>query len=206
MASSSFGQEAERVLKLLVGLGRPPAAEIMRRHGFAEADREEGWRHLHAVTARRLPRHSPAQPGARLLERLDAWESVWFPVAAAALQQRFPGVHGWLFEALPQDGSDAVAATVSVFVQRLLRMPFEPALGARGAEARELLARRGIDGPTVRIACELLELVCTARDCHPAAEVGAEAALRSWYARWSEIARAAIADHEVLRALGFGGP
>jgi hypothetical protein len=201
MAISSSGQEAERVLKLLLGLGHAPAADIMRRHGFAETDLEEGWRYLHAVAARRLPRGAAARPRMRLIERLDAWEGVWFPVASAALAERFPHVRAWLFRDLPPDDAEAVVASVGVFLQRLLRMRFEPALGARGAEARELLARQGIDDSTVRIASELLELVCTAQDDDPS-DAGAEAALRSWYSRWSEIARVAITDRQLLQALG----
>lgn len=203
MATLSAGKDAERVLKLLVGLGHAPAADIMRRHGFAEADREEGWRYLHAIAAARLPRRSATGPRTRLLERLDAWESVWFPVASAALSERFPSVHAWLFRELPRNDDEAVVASVGVFLQRVLRMPFEPALSGCGAEARELLARRGIDDSTVRIASELLERVCTAQDRDPAGDAGAEAALQSWYLRWSEIVRVHITDREVLRALGF---
>jgi hypothetical protein len=196
------GEDPQRVFKLLVGLGRTPAAQIMRHHGFDEADLREGWRCLHAVAAPRLLRRSAAQPEARLLERLDAWENVWFPVADAALRERFPDVHDWLFRDPPRD--QGVVTSIGTFLQRLLRMPFEPALGAQGADARELLARRGIDGSTVRIASELLELVCTAQAREPATDPSAEAALRSWYLRWSEIARLAITDREVLRALGCG--
>jgi hypothetical protein len=202
MPTLSFGQEAERVLKLLLGLGHAPAADIMRRHGFAEADRQEGWRYLHAVATTRLPQRAAGRPRLRLLERLEAWEGVWFPVASAALGERFPSVHAWLFRDLPQDDAETLVALVAVFLQRLLRMPFEPALGASGAEARELLARQGIDDSTVRIASDLLELVCTAQDRDPT-DPGAEAALRNWYSRWSEIAQVAITDREVLRALGF---
>lgn len=203
MPTLRSSEEARRALKLLVGLERTPAAEIMRRHGFGEAERQEGWRCLHAVAVPRLLR-AAAPPEARLLERLDAWESVWFPVASEALRERFPAVHAWLFRDPPGDRGESLVTSVGTFLQRLLRMPFEPALGPQGANARELLARRGIDVSTVRIASELLELVCTAQDREPPADSSAEAALRSWYLRWSEIARLAITDREVLRTLGCG--
>jgi hypothetical protein len=204
MATLRVGPEADQVLKLLVGLGHAPAADIMRRYGFAEADRQEGWRHLHAIASRRLPRRAPARSSARLLERLEAWQSVWFPVARDALRARFPAVEVWLFRDLSQDEADGPEAAVALFLQRLLRMPFEPALAPGGADARELLARRGIDAASVRIASELLELACTAQDVDASCDPGEEAALRSWYSKWSEVAQAAIQDRALLRALGFG--
>jgi hypothetical protein len=211
MPGASFGERAERVMKLLIGLGHAPgAAELMRRYGLGEDDRREGWQRLSAVAAARRPR-AGTRPGERLLERLDAWQNVWFPVAGTHLQGRFPAVHAWLFRSLPQSDATTPVASVGLFVQRLLRMPFEPALGGQGAEARELLARRGIDAQTVRIASDLLELISTTPPAGStqmrggADDPAAEDALWSWYQHWSEVARVAISDRELLRELGFGG-
>jgi hypothetical protein len=211
MPTLSVGQKAERALKLLLALEHAPIAQIMGRHGFAEADRREGWQRLQAIAKGSLVAgRTTARPGTRLIERLDAWENVWFPVADAALRGRFSSVREWLFRNLSHPEGEALDVTVGTFVQRLLRMPTEPSLGVQGAEARELLARRGIDTQTVRIALDLLELLSTTRPRSPeselAAEAAAEAALWSWYREWSEIARVAIADRRLLGELGFAGP
>ena len=202
----SVGQKAERALKLLLGVERPPVAQIMGGHGFTEADRQEGWRCLSAVTGDRFSPHRV--PGARLLERLDAWQDSWFPIADTDLQAQFPSVHAWLFQNLTRAHGPAVVPIVSTFVQRLLRMPTDRSLGSEGTQARELLIRRGLDAETVRIAVDLLELLSTTPERvagpkgDPAEEAAAQAALWRWYRKWSEVARGAIPDCKLLHELG----
>jgi hypothetical protein len=210
MPTLSVGQKAERALKLLLGLGRAPIAQRMSRYGFTEADRQEGWQRLQALTSSRMWAPAPEKPDVRPIARLDAWENVWFPIAHASLRDRFPDVHEWLFFNLAQSSGPAVLVSVSAFVQRLARMAQEPALGARGAEARALLEKRGLDAQAIAMAGDLLEQLRTLQPpAEPerdiAAEAAAEAALWSWYREWSEIARVAITDRRLLRELGFLG-
>ncbi len=54
--------------------------------------RREGFRRLNALTEGRLNYREPAGRDPSLLDKLDAWENRWFPIANASLRARFPSV------------------------------------------------------------------------------------------------------------------
>src|SRR5690606_18566074 len=115
-----------------------------------------------------------------------------------------------LFEQLSQTHGAGVAISVQVFLDRLESMarrkkPF----GAAGPAARRLLAERGL---TAERAAEARALLSKLREIEAArpttrVSVGREAraaeAMWAWYLEWSAIARVAIKNRTLLRALGF---
>jgi hypothetical protein len=211
MAKLSIGQKAERLLKLLIGLRNARVAEALRQYGFKESDLAEGWRLLQALTKGRLLVRGPVKKDPALLKQLDKWENHWFPIAVATLRGRFPEVYDWLFLNLSQTEGDGVVISVSTLLSRLEQMPTEPSLGARGAEAREVLTERGFTPSTLQIAEHLLAALgstatAPALPTSPvdaAAQEAAEKAMWTWYLEWGEIARVAITDRKLLRELGF---
>jgi hypothetical protein len=169
----------------------------------------EGWKRLQALTEGRLLQREPAKQDPALLRQLDEWENRWFPVASASIKTRFPDVHAQLFLNLSQTDGPAVVISVGTFVQRLEKLPTDPGLGARGAEARELLSARGLNAATVETAKRLLDALGTTAPAEPipaidpAQQAAAEEAMWRWYLEWGEIARVAITDRKLLRELGF---
>jgi hypothetical protein len=209
MAKLSIGQKAERVLKLLLGLRKARIAESLKQYGFAEKDRQEGWRLLQALTEGRLSLKGTLRQDPALLQRLDDWENRWFPVASASLKGRFPNVHEWLFLNLTQTDGPAVVISVGTFLQRLNKLASEPSLGADAAAARSLLEARGLNASIVAVASELIAQLGAVEPAQPAAPVdpeaqaAAESAMWRWYLEWGEIARVAVTDRQLLRELGF---
>jgi len=210
MAKLSIGQKAERVLKLLLGLRNARVAETLRQYGFKDSDLAEGWRLLQRLTDGRLQQRGPAKQDPALLAQLDAWENHWFPIAGAALRGRFPEVHEWLFLNLSQTEGPGVVVTVGTLLTRLDKLASEPALGERGAQARELLRERGLSDNTLQLARNLLQALgsvapssAVSAPADSEQQETAERALWSWYLEWAEIARVAVKDRRLLRDLGF---
>jgi hypothetical protein len=106
-------------------------------------------RKVERVLRRRFDSQSP-------FGQLDAWEKRWLPLAAASLRDRYPDAYDWLFVSDAQADSAGVVISVVAFVERVEQMASEPALGARGAEARTLLAERGLSASTLDVAKDLL--------------------------------------------------
>jgi hypothetical protein len=208
MAKTTISQKAQRVVKFLVGLRHPRVASHLVGHGFTEADFREGFQLLTALVHIQLA-PAPATEDPKLIKRLEAFEKRWFGIARAALGRHHPELARAFFANLgPLEGAQ-VAVSVATFVERLEALskagsPF----GADAAEARSLLARRGLSDARLAEGRALLEEMSTLRVAPirevPAAEQkAAEDALWRWYREWSQIARAAISDRRVLRSLGF---
>ena len=70
MAKMRFGQKADRVVKLLVGLKDHTAATALSAYGFTEADLKEGWDLLKDAAQVNLDR-APSGTG-DVLDQLDA--------------------------------------------------------------------------------------------------------------------------------------
>lgn len=203
----TIGQKAVRVLEFLLGLRRRRVAAALLKHGFTDAELDEGWRRLQALTANRLDGVTlPVSSDPVLLQQLDAWENLWFPISEAALSTNFPEVYEKVFKNLSQTDGIEVVVSVRTFVGRI------EALAASGpdAEARALLERRGLTRGVIDEAKVLLQklgqvdtTVDDAPVVTPEQEAELERRLWSWYLEWSGIARAAIKDRPSLRALGF---
>ena len=206
----TIGQKSDRVLRFLRGLSRPRVADVLAAHGFSQADWDEGWQLLQAATGRWLLREQPVKAAdPTIVDELDAWENRWFPVAEATLRRRQPEIAEKVFLNLAQTSGVAVTVSVSTFVQRLRQLEKE---GTGGQEALTILRTRGLTDDVLKEAEALMKKFGSVKFSPPTAldpEVElverqkAEDALWAWYIEWSTIARNAIHNGNVLRALGF---
>ena len=208
MARLTTRQKALRVVEFLLGVRHEGVASALARHGFTPEELAEGWRLVAALTSDAFAEREPVEVRPAELAALLAWERAWFPIAAAALRARHPTLHEALFNRLAPTEGNAVVLAVGTFLDRLADLEATDA----GRQARQLLAARGLDAPTVAEATRLLASVREFRV--PASlslrtseaadrDAAREAALWSWYLEWSAIARVAIDDRHQLRALGF---
>jgi hypothetical protein len=110
--SLSLGEKAQRVLKLLLGLRNPRVASPLAAYGFTEADMEEGWALLRALGQGRLDRLPVGPRDADVIQKLDTWENLWFPIIDASLYRHFPATHARLFLNLSQTEGAEVAISV----------------------------------------------------------------------------------------------
>jgi hypothetical protein len=205
----SYGEKAQRVLKLLLGLRNRRVAAALTAYGFTEADMRDGWARLQALGGGKLDGFGRVG-GSNAIQELDAWENEWFPIAGAALEHRFPAAHARLFMNLSQTEGPEVAVSVHTFLERLEAMK-DPngAYGAEGPKARERLESRGLNAATVERARSLVASLATIEP-DPGSLAGEEQnrardeeALWGWYLEWSQIARVAIKNRKLLRELGF---
>ncbi len=210
MANLKIGQKPARVLKFMMGVRHPHVTNRMAAFGFTEADLQEAWSRMEAVTRSTLTESAPTSPDPKLVQKLDDFENVWFAVAKASLASRYPDVHSALFAKLPQATGRDVAITVRTFLGRLREM--ETGAGAfaeNGPEARALLAERGLSETIVDDAAGLaLELEKFAKVDNTATgtkeqQEAAIAHLWDWYLEWGAIARIAVKDRRYLKAMGF---
>jgi len=213
MARLTVGQKAERVLALMLGLRKQKIAETLAAHGFSDDDMAEGWQLMQGLTRTRLgiiAGIAAASPG--LVQKVDAWENKWFPIAESALKRHQPALHAWMFRNLTQTEGAAALLSVGTFIERHDALTKPPSKGGPddstiGEAAKKLLTKRGITKEVIDEARALLEEAGTLEESVPQpAELdytAAEAALWSWYLEWSTIARSAITSRKLLRELGF---
>ena len=207
MAKLTIGQKAVRTLAFMMGLRNRQVAVALAAHGFTQADIDEGFQRLAALTNGRLdvvpiaPSADPAQ-----VRALDLWENRWFPIVSATLRARFPALHAMLFNNLTQTEGLEVIVSVSTLLSRLDAARKD----ATNKAAFALLARRGLTDEIIANARRLLKAVATAEttieekpSITPEEDAALETALWDWYLEWSGIARASITDRRALRALGF---
>lgn len=220
MAKLSGRDKAVRVLELFLGLRNRRIAALLMAHGLDDDDLAEGWSLLQKVTRTGLagvpPLPPPAPPSA--LDRLDAWENKWFPIAAATLQRRAPAIHAVLFGSFARGQGIAAVLSVTGFLSRfegLAKSKKDGGLASVGLAAKKLLEKRGLTPNVIAEAKELLaQIQEPARidlpfpgDAESEAEAAqfakAEAELWAWYLEWSVIARRTVKDRNLLRQLGF---
>lgn len=210
MAKLSAAQQAERVLRLLMGLGDSRIAGAVRAYGFADVDLDEGWRLLRASSVVRVAPPPPPAVAPRIVAAIDAWDSRWYPIVDASLRKRFPRVHEQVFRNLGQVRGGEVLLTVATFIGRIRAL--DRAKDAESRAARALLVTRGLTAAVLDEAWDRLEEVKKLPALPPALEEGdadseaAAAAAWDWYLEWSQIARAAVTDGRLRAKLGFGTP
>ncbi len=201
------GRKAHRLLDFLVGLGDPHARRALERHGFTQAELDDGWARLRALSeAPVVVRERSTVPS-----ELDDWENRWFPIVDVVLRTRHPRVHEVVFRNLHQTEGPEVLVSVRTLLDRLDvigRPEKKGGLGEAGREARDLLARRGLSEDALGRARALLASLeePPAEDApvaDPEARARAEERLWNWYLEWSGIARAVIEERSVLASLGF---
>lgn len=220
MAKLSGRDKAVRVLELFLGLRNRRIAALLMAHGLDDDDLAEGWSLLQKVTRTGLagvpPLPPPPPPSA--IDRLDAWENKWFPIAAATLQRRAPEVHAALFAGLARAQGIGVVLTVTGFVRRfegLAKLKKDGGHASAGVAAKKILEKRGLTASVIAEAKELLAQVQELApidqpfpgDAQSEAEAAqyarAEVELWAWYLEWSVIARRTVKDRNLLRQLGF---
>lgn len=211
MSTMSIGQKAQRTLQFLLALRLSPIASALAMFGFSAEDLAKGWLLLSNLTHGRLDNLEVPVVDASLVDRIDAWENVWYPVADATLASNAPEAHAFVFHNLTQTSGPAVVVTVSTLIERIEKLDravSDGGLGRPGRSARQLLEKRGLTNDVVASVKSLLETVTTPEDVpEPVIDSGAsdeaERALWAWYREWSAIARVAIKDRRLLRRCGF---
>jgi hypothetical protein len=212
MATLTLGDKAARVLKMLIGMRNARVAAAMAAYGLTDADLQEGWTLLQAVSRDRLGNGIAKPASSELIDKLDVWENRWFPIAVAALERRFPAVSAQVFKNLAQTSGTAVVVSVQTFVERFDQMAASVgSYGPEGAAATAVLAARGLTGAVVDEARALLETVgrietypdVTTIEEDQNALAKAEADLWAWYLEWSSIARIAVKQRVLLKQMGF---
>jgi hypothetical protein len=205
----TFNQKAHRVLQFLLGLRSPAAFVALQRHGFTESDLRDGWERLQALSKVASPLVVVDDDGAqRSLAALSAFESTWLPIARAALQRHHPRVVSWLFKKLPPSHGTSVIVRVHLFCDQLQRLQHNTPFGNENLAVVTVLRNRGLTEERLAEGRALVEqaqvrVSPSARRHDPSEQHAVETALWSWYLEWSAIARAAVKDRRVLRALGF---
>lgn len=206
MAKLTIGQKSMRVLKFLTGLRHPRVAAAIERYGFSDAQLKNGWELLSAVSRTRMGQVEPFRDP-RVISQLDDFENIWFPIAKATLEHHYPDVAEILFRNLSQTEGLGVAVTVGMFLERIDQMEQgQGEFAENGHVAREVLRARGLDNATVAQAQALIEKLQSVREPPQATREEAqkaEDALWAWYLEWSAIARIAVHDRRLLRAMGF---
>lgn len=212
MARLTTLQKQVRMLKLLSGMRIPRVAQQLAPFGLDAGTMEEGWAYLKEVTGGPFEPLPARPPEVRPVPELDAFENLWFPIARRTLDHRYPQITANLFVNLPRTRGIESAFALVQFLDRLARMARgEEPFGADGPAARELLAKRGLTPEREAAAWQLLDKL---RAPEPerlprvavAREERAAEAMWAWYLEWSTIARHAIKNKALLRALGFSPP
>ena len=209
--ATRIAEKVQRAFEFLMGMGEPRARRAMAGYGFAEADLEDGWARLIALS--KVPVLIVESASAEALAALDAWENRWFPIIDAVLRPTHPSVHELVFRNLRQTEGSQVLVSVKLMLDRLdaiARPEEEGGLAEAGEQARAHLARRGVTEEVLDQARALLARVPESPHndepiADPEARDAAEAHLWAWYLEWSGIARATIKDRRVLNSLGFRG-
>lgn len=204
MARLTAGQKTQRMLAFLMGLGNREIARALQRYGFDQAALDEGWTLLRQTATVQLDA-PPRQLTREDVERLDAWENLWFPIAGAVLQHHHREVHAAVFHKLRQTCGNEVVLSVGTFVTRI-----DELAGSGNGEALATLARHGLTEEVLAEARDLLAGVMQpppveprGAEDEPAAALAAQEAMWAYYLLWSAIARSTISDRRLLRKLGF---
>lgn len=203
MARLTIGQKAKRLLAFLMGLGNPQVVRALQPYGFDQATLDEGWTLLRRTAASHLDAPRTRLSARDQIDRLDAWENHWFPIATAVLQRHHSDVHDKVFHNLGQTEGKQVVLSVGTFVERV------DALGdATTSPAVATLARHGLTASVLDEARTMLAEVMqppieAPPGDEPVVDPAAEDAMWKYYLQWSAIARRAITDRRLLRQLGF---
>ncbi|MBN2530097.1 MAG: hypothetical protein JXR76_27145 [Deltaproteobacteria bacterium] len=203
-------------MKFLIASSEAQIAKQLALRGFTDADRKEGWDLLDRATGRHLavqPGHGTFSTQYRVvLEKIDAFENVWFDVAAAALGRKFPAVKETLFLNLVKSSDDAVLLNVRTFLERIEALSQQGTEESKGALA--LLEQRGLSKEILDEGAALIQSVTSAQETASVpsgdeiktTKENREAAIAEmwdWYLDWSRTARTVIKNRNYLIMLGL---
>ena len=216
---------SERAFAFLRGVSTNGAIrELLERHGFSDADQQEGVRLLHVASGFEravAPKRNRDDEAARAaLAEIDAVDEKVHRIGRASLARRHPEQATFLFEGLaPKRGPEAVLG----MRQLLDRMARLASGEGRPAEVRDadraalaLLGSRGVDDAERARLSSLCDLALRAAPTNPAERALAESiakerqdalvALRAWFEEWPSLAvsGACHAASDLSRPLGAG--
>ena len=201
----SFNEKATQVVRLLLGTRYPQVLAALQRHGFNEADLDEGWALLRALGVQDYGPAPVTEASPDPVPALDAWENRWYPVARATLERHDPTLARKFFHRLPQTEGITVLVSVAVFLKRLQALE-SGAHGEPGKRARRLLARRGLTAQVVGEAQAHLDAIQTVPQpavVPPVARARELDTVWAWYREWSRILRTELEDGRLLRGIGL---
>ena len=161
MSSLSLDEKIGKVIKLLMGSTDPRIASLLSERGFSDDDRVEGWALFDRVVGRVFP--VPVGVGQGMLkseslpivQRIDAWENLWFEVADAALSRRFPTIRDMLLRDLSRTSNIEVVLNVSAFISGYHQLADRT--DEESTQAVSLLAKRGLTPERVNEAESLID-------------------------------------------------
>jgi hypothetical protein len=176
-------------------------------HGFGKEDLDEGWQLLRNASGTILEVPEVVPFKSDVYDRLDELENKWFPITLGTLQRRHPAVAQRVFLNLRQTSGVEVSVSVTTFVKRVRDL--ERSKVAEDRNAFALLQRRGLTEAVIGQMEQLLAQLEEAPEPAPLVKpdsvdiAASEQQMWGWYLEWSVIARQAIHDKRLLRALGF---
>ena len=195
-----------RIMAFLRGLADERVGAKMSDAGMEQADVDEGWNLLRLATGDRLAvRANAGVVDPKVVAQLDDFENRFFPIVSGTLRRRWPELADAVFLNLEQASGPDVVITVQTLLDRVNGMP-----GQAGTDARELLAKRGLNAEAIAGAKALLaklgtlgKLTGSDPEEDRKRREAAEANAWSWYLEWSEIAQGAIKNGQLLQRLGY---
>ncbi|AKF10828.1 hypothetical protein DB32_007977 [Sandaracinus amylolyticus] len=197
------------MLVFLLALRNRSIASALARYGFDGDELKLGWNLLSNLSRGRLDVVITASP--KLVDDVDAFENEWFPIAIATLQHKHPEAHELLFRNITQTTGAGAVINVRTFLERLDRLTkpkSEGGLGREGKAAMDLLAKRGLTPDVIAPVKRTLEEVAQIEPAleperDPEDDATAEREMWEWYLQWSAIARVAVKERRLLKAMGF---
>lgn len=206
----------KQAFAFLNGARKPSIARRLGEFGYGQAEWDEGWEKMRRVRATEYAEIDPTDIPVDVLNRLDAWENVWFPIARVVLERHDAALAAEIFDGLSQTSGIALLPSLTTLHERLSAL--YDAKDKAKKEASALLKRRGLTQEKLDELAELLkeantfaskEALDEARRDEEAREAAREAHeaayqdLRAYLREWSLIARTAITNGNWLRQLGL---
>ena len=217
MPSLSLDEKISKVVKFLMGSTDRRIASLLSERGFSDDDRAEGWALFDRVAGRVFPvsvgvgQGIPKSETRPIVQRIVAWENLWFEVADAALLRQYPLIRDDLFRNLDRASGREVVINVRVFVSKYRQLADRT--DEESARAVSLLAKRGLTRERVDEVERLLESIKTApltgetkSDAdqeHKAAHEEAISKMWAWYQEWARLSRSVVTNRHQLIALGL---
>ena len=217
MSKVPLNEKFDRVLRFLMSLRHDRVEALLRQRGFDTAEREHGWQLFETAAGRYLRKSEtvaePQSLARTLVDKIDAWENVWFDVADATLRNAFPAVHERLMANLSKTSGQQVVVTVGTLLRRLDAAEADAQREGEGelSEALALLCKRGLDEACRDQARQLItsaekDSVLEMRVPDPDSVEQREAAIDEmwrWYQDWSQIARTVVTGKRERISMGL---
>jgi hypothetical protein len=207
---SQYPVKLRKALRFFNGARNPQISAMLEPFGFTHAILETGAKRLQTAATLRAKAITKTNANPSLSVRLEAFQSLWFPVVRATLNASFPELADAFFQDLVQRRGAEAPLGVTAFLERVRELEStEAPFGTEGQRARALLAERGLSREVMNEGQQLLsEWVAIPESpvLSPAETDELELAIESaweWYVEWSTIARAVLKRRRDWHALGL---